>query len=246
MTTFTSGRARSSQPVMPSGLPGRTTSTTTDLVTMPLWAPFFQSWETRPLSTRRVMSDDSEKCTKSAGSPLATLRLCSPDAPKEVCTFTPEPPGVVPHSAARPRSASESTAKPTMVSWPARVPAEAMLEQPASAEAPSAEAPTTALTPSRKRRRLTGRGPGLPDACAAPRGTAVGNREVIDRGSLVGGGRMVSRHHPQPEAAQPDQVVGNPVVGPELVPVVSQSMGSCDMGMLVTWLRHSPGALGLA
>ena len=43
VTMPTPGLARSSQPVMPSGLPGRTTKTTTDCVQMPLVSLSFQS-----------------------------------------------------------------------------------------------------------------------------------------------------------------------------------------------------------
>ena len=39
VTIFTPGLTMSSQPLMPSGLPGRTASTTTDFETMPLLAP---------------------------------------------------------------------------------------------------------------------------------------------------------------------------------------------------------------
>ena len=56
----TPGSTRSSQVSMPSGLPGRTTKTTTDEVAMPLVALSFQSSATRPSPTRRVTSVSSE------------------------------------------------------------------------------------------------------------------------------------------------------------------------------------------
>ena len=63
VTMLTSSRARSAHPVMPLGLPSRTTSTTTESVTMPWLGPAFQSGATRPASTRRVTSGSSEKWT---------------------------------------------------------------------------------------------------------------------------------------------------------------------------------------
>ena len=64
-----------------SGLPLRTTNTTTDEVAMPLVALSFQSSATRPSSTSRVTSVSSEKWTTSASAPLTTARLWSPEAP---------------------------------------------------------------------------------------------------------------------------------------------------------------------
>ena len=63
VTMPTPSLARSSQPLMFLGLPSRTTSTTTESVTMPLLGPAFQSLATRPSSTRRVTSGVREKCT---------------------------------------------------------------------------------------------------------------------------------------------------------------------------------------
>jgi hypothetical protein len=79
--TSTPGLIRSSQVLMPFGLPLRTTSTTTELVIMPLWASAFQSLATRPASTSLVMSGSSEKATTSAARPFWTARLWSPEAP---------------------------------------------------------------------------------------------------------------------------------------------------------------------
>ena len=52
----TSSRTRSLQPSMSFGLPGRTDSTTTESVTMPLYSSELQSSATRPASTVLVMS----------------------------------------------------------------------------------------------------------------------------------------------------------------------------------------------
>jgi hypothetical protein len=79
--TSTPGFRRSSHVLMLSGLPLRTTKTTTESVTMPLYSFWFQFASTRPASTRRVMSESRENSTTSAGSPASTARLCSPDAP---------------------------------------------------------------------------------------------------------------------------------------------------------------------
>ena len=56
----TPSSTRSSQVSMPSGLPLRTTKTTTEEVAMPLVSLSFQSSATRPSSTRRVTSPSSE------------------------------------------------------------------------------------------------------------------------------------------------------------------------------------------
>ena len=58
--TSTSPSTRSSQVSMPSGLPSRTTRTTTEEVAMPRVGVFFQSSATSPSSTSRVMSVSSE------------------------------------------------------------------------------------------------------------------------------------------------------------------------------------------
>ena len=64
VTISTSGLARSSHDSMPSGLPLRTTKTTTEEVAMPLvGVASFQSSATRPSSTSRVTSVSSEKWT---------------------------------------------------------------------------------------------------------------------------------------------------------------------------------------
>ena len=87
----TSPLTRSSQPLIFFGLPGRTESTTTESVTMPLYSSEFQSSATSPASTVLVMSGCSEKATTSAGSPLSTARRWSPEAPNEVENSTPSP-----------------------------------------------------------------------------------------------------------------------------------------------------------
>src|ERR1700759_1754429 len=89
--TSTPGRNRSSQSLMFFGLPGRTTRVTTDPNGMPLVASLFQSLETLPALTSRVMSGSTEKLTMSAGLPSTTPRDWSPEAPYEVTTWTPLP-----------------------------------------------------------------------------------------------------------------------------------------------------------
>jgi hypothetical protein len=61
--TSTPSWVRSSQVVMPLGLPLRVMKATTESLTMPFVGPAFQSVSTRPASTRRVMSGSSEKTT---------------------------------------------------------------------------------------------------------------------------------------------------------------------------------------
>ena len=78
-----------------SGLPLRTTNTTTESSTMPLYSFWFQSSATRPASTRRFMSGSSEKWTTSAGWPASTARDWSPEAPNEFENSTPSPSEVV-------------------------------------------------------------------------------------------------------------------------------------------------------
>ena len=89
--TSTPGRNRSSQSLMFFGLPLRTTNVTTDPNGMPLVASVFQSLETLPALTNRVMSGSTEKFTTSAGLPSTTPRDWSPEAPYEVITCTPLP-----------------------------------------------------------------------------------------------------------------------------------------------------------
>ena len=72
--TSTPGRNRSSQSLMFFGLPFRTTNVTTDPNGMPLVASVFQSAETLPALTNRVMSGSTEKFTTSAGFPSTTPR----------------------------------------------------------------------------------------------------------------------------------------------------------------------------
>ena len=79
--TSTPFLVRSAQPVMCLGLPLRTTSTTTESVTLPLYGPVFQLGATRPAFASRLTSEESEKATTSADSPLATARDWSPEAP---------------------------------------------------------------------------------------------------------------------------------------------------------------------
>ena len=59
--SFTPGLIRSSQPLMPCGLPFGTTITTTESDTMPFVGPSFQVVSTSPAFTRRVTSPSNEK-----------------------------------------------------------------------------------------------------------------------------------------------------------------------------------------
>src|SRR5215217_2518714 len=79
--TSTPGFVRSSQVLIFLGLPGRTASTTTDLVTKPLKRSPFQPGATSPAVTSLVTSGSSDRATTSAGRPDSTARSCSPDAP---------------------------------------------------------------------------------------------------------------------------------------------------------------------
>src|SRR3954468_12425711 len=89
--TWTPGLIRSSQPLMFLGLPLRTSRTATEFDTKPLYLSLFQLASTSPLSTSLLTSGDSENATTSAGRPLPTARLCSPDAPYDWLNFTPLP-----------------------------------------------------------------------------------------------------------------------------------------------------------
>src|SRR5450756_1342950 len=92
--TSTLGFVRSAQVVIPLGLPLRTTRTTTDLVTKPLYLFWSQVLSTRLALTRRAMSGASEHSTTSAGSPASTALLCSPDAPYDSLNLTFAPASV--------------------------------------------------------------------------------------------------------------------------------------------------------
>ena len=94
-STSTLPVVRSSQSLMPFGLPLRTMSTTTELVTIPLYWFWFQPLSTRSASTSRVMSGSSENSTTSAGRPPSTARDCSPDAAYDWLKLTPLPSGVL-------------------------------------------------------------------------------------------------------------------------------------------------------
>ena len=66
---------------MPLGLPLRTTMVTTEPNGTPWCGPAFQSEATSPAPTSRVTSGSSEKFTRSAAAPAATLRDWSPEGP---------------------------------------------------------------------------------------------------------------------------------------------------------------------
>src|SRR5659263_548863 len=92
--TSTLGFVRSAQVMIPLGLPLRTTRTTTDLVTKPLYLFWSQVLTTRLALTSRVVSGASENSTTSAGSPASTARLCSPDEPYDSLSSTSLPAAV--------------------------------------------------------------------------------------------------------------------------------------------------------
>src|SRR5205807_8532710 len=83
VTTSIPGLTRSSHPAMCLGLPLRTTNTTTESLEIPFSGLAFQLPETIPALTSRVRSGSTENATMSAGCPVATARLCDPDAPKD-------------------------------------------------------------------------------------------------------------------------------------------------------------------
>ena len=89
--TSTPGLIRSSQPLMCFGLPLRTTNTTTESLEKPCSGFAFQSLDTIPSLTSRVMSGVVENATTSAGCPESTARLWDPDAPNDWPNETPFP-----------------------------------------------------------------------------------------------------------------------------------------------------------
>src|SRR5947209_19654540 len=97
--TSTPGLTRSSQPAMCFGLPLRTTSTTTESLTIPLCGLASQVEETIPALTSRVMSGSVENATTSAGWPAATARLWAPEGPNDSPKETPRPAGDRPNAA---------------------------------------------------------------------------------------------------------------------------------------------------
>ena len=74
VTTSMPGLSRSSQVLIPFGLPLRTMIVTTEPNGMPLYWFEFQSSSTWPDFTRRVMSGSRLKCTTSVARPDSTLR----------------------------------------------------------------------------------------------------------------------------------------------------------------------------
>ena len=91
VTIWTPGLTRSLHVLRCFGFPSRTTKTTTERVTMPLNLSLFQLCATRCFCTSDVMSGASESATMSAGSPAATARLWSPEAPYDCEKLTPWP-----------------------------------------------------------------------------------------------------------------------------------------------------------
>src|SRR6202035_4239092 len=91
VTTEIPGLIRSLHPVMCLGLPLRTTITTSESLTIPLYGLASQLLEMSPAFSTRLMSDSVEKLTTSAGWPEATARLWAPDEPNDVENVTPLP-----------------------------------------------------------------------------------------------------------------------------------------------------------
>src|SRR6476646_5041594 len=91
VTILTPGLTRSSQVLMPLGLPLRTTIETTDWVRIPLVEPLFQLLGTSLASTSLDTSGSSERCTSSALRPAITARDWSPEAPYDCEKVTPLP-----------------------------------------------------------------------------------------------------------------------------------------------------------
>lgn len=81
VTTSTPGFSRSSQSLIPLGLPLRTARTTTEFVTKPPNRSRLQDSATSRSSTSLLTSGASDSATTSAGRPDLTARACSPDAP---------------------------------------------------------------------------------------------------------------------------------------------------------------------
>src|SRR5262245_1802479 len=93
-TTSTPGFTRSSQVLMCFGLPFRSTKTTTDFETMPLYLLLAQVLSTCFDDTSRSMSVEIEKFATSAGRPAATALLCTSDAANEFWKPIPFPAAV--------------------------------------------------------------------------------------------------------------------------------------------------------
>src|SRR5690348_6149314 len=91
VTTDTPGLTRSSQVRMCFGLPGRTTKTTTDFVTKPLYLLFAQFLATILLSTSSCISGASDRSRMSACRPLMTASAWVPEAPYDWENETPLP-----------------------------------------------------------------------------------------------------------------------------------------------------------
>src|SRR4051812_34212361 len=113
VTILTPGLTRSSQPLMPSGLPLRTRKTTSESVRMPLVAVWSQLSGTLPASTSDATSGSSERCTSSACRPPATARDWSPEAPYDVVNLMSLPAEVFWKAAMTGSLAVLSTEKPT-------------------------------------------------------------------------------------------------------------------------------------
>ena len=80
VTTSTSDRRRSFQLLIFFGLPSRTTKTTTELWTIPLYDCFFHFASTRFAATSSSMSGARDSAAMSNSRPALIARTCSPEA----------------------------------------------------------------------------------------------------------------------------------------------------------------------
>ena len=94
VTTSTPGRMRSFQLLIFFGLPSRTTKTTTEFVTIPLYDCFFHAASTFPAATSSSTSGARESATMSASRPALTARVCSPEEPYDCVKSTSLPAAV--------------------------------------------------------------------------------------------------------------------------------------------------------
>ena len=83
--------ARSFQPWMCFGLPGRTTKATTESAAIPPYGVCVQLFETMPASATVSMSSPVERNATSAGWPATIARACEPEGPYDCENETPWP-----------------------------------------------------------------------------------------------------------------------------------------------------------
>ena len=148
VTMSTSGRRRSFQLLIFFGLPSRTTKTTTEFVTIPLYDCFFHFASTFPAATSSSMSGASDSVTTSASRPALIARVCSPDAPYDCEKLTPSPAWVFWNSGMSLPYASRGVEYATRLSFVSELRSGAAAPIPAvaaSAVTRSARAPTRAV-----------------------------------------------------------------------------------------------------